>query len=208
MSTMPRYLTGPEVAKMVRARLKEEFPGTKFSVRSSRHAGGKAVRVSYTGGPPQYQVNDVVKCYEGARFCGMTDYGFSVEHWYNATTNRMCVAHQEETHSTHPVKTPCPGPEWELVSTGNCWVTADRTSAVDEPCAVCGQVPKPRLTTWGGKRHEHRGECADPVCKRVCQELTRYDEWRAQKPVGNVDDWELVEACRNNYALETRKETA
>lgn len=71
---MAKYLSCAETAKLVRAALKEAFPGVKFGVRSSVYAGGASIRVSYVNGPSYAQVKGVVGAFEGAYFDGMTDY--------------------------------------------------------------------------------------------------------------------------------------
>jgi hypothetical protein len=71
---MAKYLTCAETAKLVRAALKEAFPGVKFSVKSSVYAGGASITVAYTDGPTYEQVKGVVGMFEGSYFDGMTDY--------------------------------------------------------------------------------------------------------------------------------------
>ncbi|HEY6731870.1 MAG TPA: LPD29 domain-containing protein [Solirubrobacterales bacterium] len=73
METNRRNLTCAETAKLVRAALKESFPGQKFSVRSSTYAGGASIDVTWIDGPTQPAVNEVVKQFEGATFDAMID---------------------------------------------------------------------------------------------------------------------------------------
>ena len=71
---MAQYFSCAETAKLVRAALKESFPGVKFSVRSSVYSGGASINVSYVDGPEYGQVKAVVGMFEGRYFDGMTDY--------------------------------------------------------------------------------------------------------------------------------------
>lgn len=71
---MKQYLSCADTAKLVRAALKEAFPGVKFSVKSNVYAGGASINVSYTDGPSSAQVKAIVGVFEGSYFCGMTDY--------------------------------------------------------------------------------------------------------------------------------------
>lgn len=71
---MARYITVVETAKMIRAALKEAFPGVKFSVKSSSYSGGASINVSYTDGPSADQVKAITGNFEGSYFDGMTDY--------------------------------------------------------------------------------------------------------------------------------------
>jgi hypothetical protein len=71
--TSPRYLTVAETAKHVRKALKAEFPGQKFSVRSSSYSGGASITVQWFDGPRTEAVERVAKGFAGATFDGMTD---------------------------------------------------------------------------------------------------------------------------------------
>ena len=68
--TRPRYIDVVDVARLVRHSLKENFPDVKFSVRSSRYAGGASIHVTWQAGPQQSDVHSVVSQYEGARTDG------------------------------------------------------------------------------------------------------------------------------------------
>jgi hypothetical protein len=71
---MTTYLSCADTAKLVRAALKETFPGVKFSVKSSVYAGGASINIAYIDGPSAPQVEAVAKAFQGAYFDGMTDY--------------------------------------------------------------------------------------------------------------------------------------
>lgn len=74
----PRYLSAAETAKLVRQALKREFPGVKFSVRSSR---GSAINIDWTDGPTGREVDRVVGVFAGGGFDGMIDMRYSSEAW-------------------------------------------------------------------------------------------------------------------------------
>lgn len=61
---------GGKVTANIRALLKAEFPGVKFSVRLG---GGDAVRVSWSGGPEEKEVGRVAGMFEDSYFDGMQD---------------------------------------------------------------------------------------------------------------------------------------
>ena len=69
-----QYLSCAETAKLVRAALKESFPGVKFSVKSSVYSGGASINIRYTDGPTYEQVKTVAEMFQGSYFDGMTDY--------------------------------------------------------------------------------------------------------------------------------------
>jgi hypothetical protein len=68
------YLSCADTAKLIRAALKESFPGVKFSVRSSVYAGGASININYVDGPTSDQVKAVAGMFEGSYFDGMQDY--------------------------------------------------------------------------------------------------------------------------------------
>jgi hypothetical protein len=75
-SQRPRYVSGTEQAKMIRAALKTSFPGVKFSVRQG---GGSSVDVEWTDGPTGAAVDAVCQLYRGGGFDGMQDLRYSVQ---------------------------------------------------------------------------------------------------------------------------------
>ena len=73
MKAETRYLTAAETSKLIRKALKAEFPGIKFSVRSSSYAGGSSINVDWIDGPTTKQVKAIVDRYQGSDFDGMID---------------------------------------------------------------------------------------------------------------------------------------
>lgn len=67
------YISVTDTAKLLRQALKAQFPGVKFSIRSSRYAGGASIDVSWTDGPPASAVDATCYLYRGATFDGMQD---------------------------------------------------------------------------------------------------------------------------------------
>jgi len=66
------HIDTAEVAKIIRKELKA-FPATKFSVRSSRYAGGSSIDVNWTDGPTEESVKAKIGKFQGATFDGMID---------------------------------------------------------------------------------------------------------------------------------------
>lgn len=73
MNTTTRYISVVDTAKLLRKNLKAAFPGVKFSVRSSRYAGGASIDVRWTDGPTEAEVKPTLSLFAGATFDGMTD---------------------------------------------------------------------------------------------------------------------------------------
>ena len=128
------YLTLKETAKLLRAALKKNFPGVKFSVRSESFAGGSAIRVSYTDGPLQKAVEKVVNCYAYGGFDGMIDLSFHVNHWMNEKTGEVVDASSGGTVNSgglyESYEYGCPGEGWIKVSFGAKYVTVSQHLSV------------------------------------------------------------------------------
>jgi hypothetical protein len=72
--TPTKYLSCAETAKLVRAKLKEAFPTTKFNVRSRVYSGGASIDIYWTTDTPKHaEVKAVTDPFEGATFDGMQD---------------------------------------------------------------------------------------------------------------------------------------
>ncbi|MBI2858070.1 MAG: hypothetical protein HYX90_03230, partial [Chloroflexi bacterium] len=75
------YYSATETAVLVREALKKQFPGIKFSVRSSSYAGGASIDVSWAFGPTSKEVKGILEQYESADFDGMIDLQTHKSHW-------------------------------------------------------------------------------------------------------------------------------
>ena len=78
---MTDYMSCTETAALVRAALKNAYPGIKFSVRSTTYAGGARIDIGWTDGPQRTAVDTVVQPYAGAGFDGTTDLKTINCHW-------------------------------------------------------------------------------------------------------------------------------
>lgn len=74
---MSEYISVTETAKLIRVALKKKFPETKFSVKSSKYAGGASIDVSYMDGPLAKAVEAIAKPFAGGGFDGMIDMAYS-----------------------------------------------------------------------------------------------------------------------------------
>lgn len=117
-----RRIPTVEVAKLVRARLKKEWPGVKFSVRSD--SMGSSVDVSWTDGPTRQKVEEVLNQYAGARFDDMTDSKYYASTWL-CSTHAPTVANTYGGGRPKDAKPRC-CPNAEIVTFGADWVTGHR----------------------------------------------------------------------------------
>ena len=94
-----RSIDAAETAKLIRKRLKVAFPGTKFSVRTSRYSGGASIDVRWTDGPTDAMVSAVTKPYQGGGFDSSIDLAYSSEAYLTAD-GRAVFASTEGTEGS------------------------------------------------------------------------------------------------------------
>ena len=99
MSATSTYLSCADTAKLLRAALKREFPGVKFSVRSHTYAGGASIDVGWTDGPRSEDVRKVSQLYSGADFDGMIDLKTYSSSWIEGD-GTVHTAHARGTESS------------------------------------------------------------------------------------------------------------
>lgn len=123
-----------DVATLVRDRLKREFPGVKFMVRTSKYSGGSSVNVFWTDGPTQSQVDAVIGCYSFSRFDGMIDMQHSKTNWLTPE-GAVCLAYDRGTEGSkgsHPEQIgEDPRPGWVMVRGGTDFVFTHRDMSED-----------------------------------------------------------------------------
>ena len=122
------YLGVAQTAKLVRAALARAFPGVKFSVRSQSYSGGCSVNVRWTDGPTEGRVSPVAKQFEGKRFDGSIDLGWSASLWLlpdGTATVASDAGSAGSGGSASPVREWMPHPEARLICTG-AWVFCTR----------------------------------------------------------------------------------
>jgi hypothetical protein len=125
----PRRLDVTETAKLVRAQLKQAFPGQKFKVKSDRYAGGSSIRVDWTDGPTMKEVDAVVAVFAGSRFDPMIDLKTYNRHWLNPD-GTVSIAHSGGQGSTNPdYFGDAPTPNSELVSLGGDHILTQRQTS-------------------------------------------------------------------------------
>lgn len=70
---MKNYISLKDTAKIIRGKLKNNWPQVKFSVKGKSYSGGASINIHWTDGPTRLQVEKVVKNFQGATFDGMAD---------------------------------------------------------------------------------------------------------------------------------------
>ena len=93
----PRYVDVADVAKLVRQSLKSSFLGVRFSVRSTRYAGGASILVTWKEGPHESEVREIVDQYAGARIDG--DYSPRPVYHYLRPDGQTMVAHNPPSYA-------------------------------------------------------------------------------------------------------------
>jgi hypothetical protein len=78
-ATIPaEYISAADTARIIRRALKREFPGKKFTVRSSTYSMGSEVSVGVPEGVSTEDVRNVVGGYATGGFDGMIDLAYSI----------------------------------------------------------------------------------------------------------------------------------
>jgi len=126
MPSNRRSLSVAETAKLLRTALKDTHPGVKFSVRSHSYSGGASVRVGWTDGPTQREVEATAQRYKGASFDGMTD----------------MMSYHDTLLSTEDGA--------ELVSFGADFVSCSRTISPEFTATLANEI-----ATFTGQPYEH-----------------------------------------------------
>jgi hypothetical protein len=156
------YLSCADTAKLLRAHLRREFPGVKFSVRSSTYAGGASIDVGWTDGPAAADVDQVAGTYAGARFDGMIDLASYVEHWLE-DDGTVTVAHDGGTEGSRGVRPESFGsrrtPGARMVHLGADYVHTSRQLSAGF-VAACGLEVLPN-GTFGDARAERCDGCGN-----------------------------------------------
>ena len=123
--TNSTYLSCKDTAKLVRAALKKNFPGVKFSVRSDNNS----LRIEWMDGPLGKSVDAIVKNYEGGRFDGMIDMAYNVTSWLMPDGSAI-VAHNPGSAGSRGVDEGCdnakPHPDAKQVRFGANYVFTQR----------------------------------------------------------------------------------
>lgn len=121
------YLSAADTAKVIRKRLKTEFPGVKFYVQVG--SGRGSVNINWQDGPTHDEVNGVVQEYSGADFDGMIDMECSYYHWLLPDGSTV-VAHSQGTAGSmgtiSPVENEKPHPDAKLVHFGAKYIFPSR----------------------------------------------------------------------------------
>lgn len=156
------YLSCAETAKLVRTALKEAFPSMKFSVRSDNYSGGASMRVAWTDGPTEEEVNHITRQYKGADFDGMIDLKTYNKHWM-LPDGTVQLAHVEDTSSARGtitgVKYAKPHPQARLVHMGADFIFCNRAYSPE----FIKPIAERESALWGFpcpevKRSDYSGE--------------------------------------------------
>ena len=116
-----RNVSPAETARILKKRLKREFPDVKFSVRSQSYSGGTSIAVAWTNGPIQPDVDAIARQYAGAGFDPSIDLKYYREHWLmpdGTTTVRYCAGTQGSKGTIATVDNPAPDDAAEAVRFG------------------------------------------------------------------------------------------
>lgn len=75
------HISPTETAKLIRRTLRREHPAIKFSVRTSKYAGGASVNVRWTDGPTEFAIRKLLAPFAGQGFDGSIDLAYHRHAW-------------------------------------------------------------------------------------------------------------------------------
>jgi hypothetical protein len=114
-----RRLSCAETAKLIRPILAKNFPGIKFSVRSSTYSMGASIDVSWDMGPATREVDKVIGGFEGSSFDGMNDLKSYQDCWLLPDGSAQLAYRPDSNGGSIPeYVSDAPHPNAELVSFG------------------------------------------------------------------------------------------
>lgn len=129
----PTYIPVVEAAKIIRTALKTKHPDTKFSVVTSKYAGGSSIRIALpkdSGDDLYKEVQDMAHSFAGTGFDGMIDMSFYKDAWLNRKTGEARPAKSSGTTGSRgvyePYDNPAPSDEFELVHFGASHIFVER----------------------------------------------------------------------------------
>lgn len=88
---MTKYFDVAETSKIIRKKLKNLFPNTKFSVTSKRYAGGSSISVKWQDGAAYTEVESEIAIFEGKSFDTSSDLESNITVEYEG--EKVCFPH-------------------------------------------------------------------------------------------------------------------
>lgn len=138
------YITAAETARYIRATLKLQFPGVKFSVVTEHRS---SVRIGWQDGPTIAAVDAVTDPFEGGRFDGMIDLAYPVSSWLlpdgSAVLGRSCGS-GGGAGSDEPYSYPAPCEGARMVNFGARYIFTNRSYSED----FARQIRDELATKW------------------------------------------------------------
>ena len=118
-----------ETAKLIRKRLKADYPRATFYVRSKSYSMGASISVYWVDGPTQDQVKRIAGDYDGSGFDGMIDLKYYINHWLQPDGSTI-IAYTSGTGGSggmnSAISNPKPHKKSRLVSFGSDSVSISR----------------------------------------------------------------------------------
>lgn len=161
-------LAPKDIARMLRERLRVEFPGVKFGVRTTCSTG--SIRISWEDGPYRQEVERIANGYNFGGFDGSIDLAYSCRNWLHPDGTMSFGGMSGTAGSGGYVSgayTDCPEPGAILVDSWAKYIFCERerseaaTAALArETCEYWGIEYQPDLKPWDHpvpEGHRHSG---------------------------------------------------
>ncbi|TDU67824.1 DUF3560 domain-containing protein [Streptomyces sp. KS 21] len=182
---MTQYVATKNVSAELRRRLKAEFPGAKFSVRTGTGTGSAWISVSWTDGPDTEAVNRIAAPLHGAHWDGQTE-------TYVQTNNEVTVTVDGKQITGKPlvdgINTHRDFSDDVLAEAKALWSAAfdgadpDAADALRDTAYVCGKyLPD----TW-----------APNQVRFIAQEIVAPNRWKAAQAAAKASTKTAAKPCR------------
>lgn len=207
MSDQKEYLSCAETAKLVRKSLKAEFPGQKFSVRSSVYSGGASIDVEWSDGPTTKKVEKILWQFEGRGFDGMIDMAYSISHWMLPDGTIQIAKSQgtEDSRGMYPkVENARPHPEAKLVHFGANYVSPNRRYTREALTGIAEAAVK-ELEQWADAHIPEFEISGDSYGAYITSK-----DWQPVVPGGqdNIRDWIMRQAEETDFTARSNSKAA
>lgn len=144
------HISSKQLAKLIKFKLGEKFPGVKFSVTSDHNS----IDVGYDNGPPSSVVNGFIDQFSFGGFDGMIDMAYSSKNWLllDGSMTGASSTGTEGSMGVHAAfQTDCPEPGASLVSSYVKYVNAQNHLSDDYwnlLCKACAAKFELEIDDW------------------------------------------------------------
>lgn len=141
-------------ADSIRAELKKQFPGIKFSVRSETFSMGNSVRISWTDGPTRETIEKISNKYQYGHFDGMNDIYINSNHREDIPQAKWVTCDRSMSEETKAGAMPCA----EVIFLGGHSYARNAEDLIYQVFQVC-EIPQGKKVAGILRKNKDFGVC-------------------------------------------------